>query len=90
MTTFIDEITEEKRSIGIRSHDADGFLEILTRGIVKSSKPAAGTRVTSKPLLVPRKMHVSVGWDFIHSRATANAGSICPAVPPPARTTVAI
>jgi hypothetical protein len=87
---LIDETTEEIKSNGIRSHDAEGVLEIATLGISRSSKPAAGTKVFSSPLFVPRKMHLSDGFDFIHCRATASAGSICPAVPPPARATVAI
>ena len=90
LTILMDESTEAIRSSGTRSQDGDGVLLIRTRGIVKSSNPAAGTRLISNPLFVPMKMHVSPGWSFIHSRATARAGSICPAVPPPARTTVAI
>jgi hypothetical protein len=87
---LIDETTEEIKSKGIRNHDADGVLEIATLGISRSSNPAAGTKLFSRPLFVPKKMHLSEGLVFIHCRATASAGSMCPAVPPPARTTVAI
>ena len=87
---FIDETTAENNSKGIRSHDVDGVLEIVTLGISRSSNPAAGINVFSSPLFVPKKMHLSEGLVFIHCRATASAGSMCPAVPPPARTTVAI
>jgi hypothetical protein len=54
---LIDETTEEIKSKGIRSHDADGVLEIATLGISRRGNPAAGTNVFSRPLFVPKKMH---------------------------------
>jgi hypothetical protein len=90
LSTFIDAMSDETKSNGIRSHEAEGVREIATFGITLRSNPAAGTKVFSSPFFVPKKMHVSEGLDFNHSRATASAGSMCPAVPPPARTTVAI
>lgn len=59
-----------------------------TRVISWRSKLAAGTRDVSKPLDVPRKMMWSLGCAFAQCEATASAGWIWPAVPPPAKITV--
>ena len=82
--------TEANSSVGILNHDADGFREITTLGICTSSNPANGTREFSNPLLVPINTMRSFGCVIFQHRATASAGSICPAVPPPAKTIVAI
>ena len=74
----------------MRNQEGEGFLEILTFGILLTLNPAAGIKVFSKPCAVPKKVIASLGLLLFHTRATANAGSIWPAVPPPARTIEAI
>lgn len=47
--------TEATNSKGILAHVSEGVLEILTFGILETLKPAAGIKVFSKPLAVPKK-----------------------------------
>src|SRR5690625_3694015 len=59
-----------------------------TRGISTSSSPAAGTRRCSNPVAVPRTSSSAAGRRRCNSSATASSGLTCPAVPPPASSTV--
>ena len=67
---------------------ANNLMEIRrgteTLGMSVRANPAAGTREVSSPAFVPRNVTCESGWANCQRRATARAGSICPAVPPPA------
>ncbi|CAM5706910.1 hypothetical protein SCALM49S_02063 [Streptomyces californicus] len=58
-----------------------------TAGISASSYPRSGTSLVSSPRSVPRAVIPTVGSCLRRASARASAGSMCPAVPPPASTT---
>ena len=53
--------TDATKSKGIFNQEGEGFLEILTFGILLTLKPAAGIKVFSKPCAVPKKLISSFG-----------------------------
>jgi len=55
--------------------------------MVASSRPAAGTSLVSIPFGVPTARRRTSGRASRTAWAMARRGLICPAVPPPARTT---
>ena len=61
LITRLDSRTAESKSNGILNQEGDGLREILTRGMRCNSKFAAGTKVFSRPDVVPRNITRSLG-----------------------------